>query len=101
MVTSLSIEHQPRHDGPWIGGLLLSLNAVGVAAYLWWASKTWPIPEEAGLCSQTMEPILWVVGCIPLFIGFAIINLGWWLVARWARSPEDTRKRWPARLRHR
>lgn len=61
---------------------LLLVNAAGVAVCLWWASKTWPIAEEAGLCSLAAEHILWVVGCIPLFVIFAIINFAWWLVAR-------------------
>ncbi|HTP24414.1 MAG TPA: hypothetical protein VMK12_01990 [Anaeromyxobacteraceae bacterium] len=51
-----------------------------------------------GLYSPTAEHLLWVVGVVPLFVVFAIINLGWWLVARRTPPAADTRKRWPARV---
>lgn len=77
--------------------VLILLNALGAGGFLWVASKTWPIPEEAGLCSMSGEPVIWMALCLPLFIFTMIVNTVWWLVARRVRSTVNPRRRWPAR----
>lgn len=70
--------------------ILLTVNIVGVAAFLWQVSYIWPIPEEvaAGIRGQTGEPIVWGLITFWAFVTFVPLNVGWgaFLVYRRQRS---------------
>ncbi len=63
--------------------LLLALNALGIAAYIYMASHGgWKILEEqaAGIDVTTSEPFIWAGGVFPIYLVFLLINLAWAII---------------------
>jgi hypothetical protein len=56
---------------------LLVSNVIGAIAYVLLASVSWAIPQEAGLHSETAEPVVWGLTALPIFAVFSLINLTW------------------------
>lgn len=48
-----------------------------MAAYLYFASKTWVRPGEEGLHSMTGEPIVWAITAVPFLLASTVVNLVW------------------------
>jgi hypothetical protein len=66
--------------------ILLALNVMGAALYLWWASHAWvnPIERAKGLHSITGEPYVWAIGVFPIWAVFLLLNAIWGvLILRW------------------
>lgn len=57
-------------------GLLLA-NFVGAIIYLIASSYSWALPKERGLNSTTGEPFVWVLGVLPIWAVFLLLNLIW------------------------
>lgn len=56
---------------------LLLANIIGAAVYLLAASRSWAIPEERGLHSQTGEPFVWASFVLPIWALYLLLNLTW------------------------
>jgi len=52
-------------------------NAIGIASYLVAASMGWSRPEEYGTNATSGEPFIWMMGAVPVFIIFFLINAIW------------------------
>lgn len=70
--------------------ILLVLNIMGAGVYLIAASRSWAIPQEKGLHTETGEPFTWALSILPIATVFLLINLMWgaFIVVRrqWQRS---------------
>lgn len=56
---------------------LLLANIIGAAVYLLAASRSWAIPEQRGLHSQTGEPFVWACFVLPIWALYLLLNLTW------------------------
>jgi hypothetical protein len=56
---------------------LIALNLVGAIVYVCLASRSWAIPQERGLHSETGEPFVWALSVMPIFAIFFVVNVGW------------------------
>jgi hypothetical protein len=59
------------------GVVLLVLNFIGAIVYVCLASRSWAIPQERGLHSETGEPFVWALSVVPIFAIFFVINVVW------------------------
>ena len=59
---------------------VLLANICGIILYIFFASKTWVVPGEAGLNMGSSEPIIWVLLALPILIVFGITDLIWLVV---------------------
>ena len=55
--------------------VLLVLNFVGAAVYVWAASHGWVRPEEREFVSG--EPFIWFLYILPVCVVFLVLNLTW------------------------
>jgi hypothetical protein len=56
---------------------LLAFNLLGAIAYVCLASRSWAIPQERGLHSQTAEPFIWFLSVMPIFTSFFLVDVVW------------------------
>ena len=56
---------------------LLILNLIGAIVYVALASRSWAIPQEVGLDSETGEPFVWALSVLPIFAVFSVMNVTW------------------------
>jgi hypothetical protein len=56
---------------------LLALNLVGAVVYVCLASRSWAIPRERGLHSETAEPFIWFLSVAPIVAIFFVVNVIW------------------------
>jgi hypothetical protein len=59
------------------GVVLLVFNFIGAIVYVCLASRSWAIPQERGLHSETGEPFVWGFTVIPIFTIFLLVNFVW------------------------
>ncbi len=61
-----------------LGYAVLTVNVLGVIAYLLWASQTWVVPQEKGMNITTPgDALVWGAFSLPLCASFFILNLVW------------------------
>ncbi len=56
---------------------LLAFNLVGAVVYVCLASRSWAIPRERGLHSETAEPFIWFLSIAPIVAIFFVANVIW------------------------
>jgi hypothetical protein len=56
---------------------LIAFNVVGAIVYVCLASRSWVIPQERGLHSETGEPFVWALFVMPIFAVFLLANVIW------------------------
>jgi hypothetical protein len=59
------------------GYVLLTLNLAGAVDYECLASRSWAIPQERGLHSETGEPFVWAFSVMPVFTIFFVVDVFW------------------------
>jgi hypothetical protein len=57
--------------------VLLTFNLIGVIVYECLASRSWAIPRERGLHSETAEPFIWFLSVAPIVAIFFVVNVIW------------------------
>jgi hypothetical protein len=57
--------------------VLLVFNFIGAVVYVVAASRSWAIPQERGLHSQTAEPFIWFMFVVPIFTIFFVVDVVW------------------------
>jgi hypothetical protein len=59
------------------GYVLLTFNSAGAVVYECLASRSWAIPQERGLHSETGEPFVWAFSVMPVFTIFFVVDAFW------------------------
>jgi hypothetical protein len=59
------------------GYVLLTFNLAGAVVYEGLASRSWAIPHERELHSETGEPFVWAFSVMPVFTIFFVVDVFW------------------------
>jgi hypothetical protein len=57
------------------GYVLLTFNLAGAVVCECLASRSWAIPQERGLHSETGEPFVWAFSVMPVFTIFFVVDV--------------------------
>jgi len=52
------------------------VNIIGIGIYFYFASRLWPLPEDAGT-DPAGTPIIWGLTVFPIFVACLLINIIW------------------------
>jgi hypothetical protein len=61
--------------------ILLVLNLIGIVFYFLLTSLTWTPQGEAGLDSESGEPLIWFFMAFPILLFCFLANLSWLIIA--------------------
>jgi hypothetical protein len=67
-----------------------AVNLVGLAVYLWLASRTWLEPELRGEnVGQAGDAIVWALTALPVLMFAAVANVVWFIMQTIRRPKDD------------
>lgn len=57
----------------------LLANAVGIGAYLYFASRVWAPPGEQGLADPAGDVVAWMLTAFPILAACSLMNVAWFI----------------------